>query len=113
MQGGPLTLAWLQLFAAHLSSLEKTELRWSGDLAESAEMRKAYSAIYGRYFSRALLASRFGITDFVPLSRNSTVIANGVTVNRIGRGDIPDWIAWDPVSSCYVLAEAKRQVDRE
>ena len=107
MQGGPLTSAWLQLFQAHLSSLETGKLRWGGDLAESAEMRRAYSAMYGRYFSRALLASRFGITDFVPLRRNCTQIQGGVTVSRTKRGDIPDWIAWDPVANSYVLAEAK------
>ena len=107
VQGAPLTSAWLRLFSAHLSRLETTKLRWRGDLAESAEMRQVYSAMYGRYFSRALLASRFDITDFVPLYGNITRIANGVTVHRISSGDIPDWIAWDPVHRCYVLAEAK------
>ena len=107
MQGGPLTSAWLYLFASHLSRDETRKLRWGGDLAESAEMRRAYSAMYGRYFSRALLESRFRLTDFIPLHTNSTTIENGVTVNRIERGDIPDWIAWDPVSGSYVLAEAK------
>ena len=63
---------------AHLSSKEMRILRWRGDFAESAEMRRAYSAMYGRYFSRALLASRFGFTDFVPLSRNRTIITSAV-----------------------------------
>ena len=103
----PLTSAWLDLFSAHLSESETTKLRWRGDLAESAEMRQVYSAMYGRYFCRALLASRFGITDFVPLRGNTTPIDNGVTVSRILNGDIPDWFAWDPVNNCYVLAEAK------
>ena len=107
MQGSPLASAWLRLFQDHLSNSETRILRWRGDLAESAEMRRAYSAMYGRYFSRALLASRFGFTNFVPLSRNDTPIVNGVTVRRIKRGDIPDWIAWDPAARSYVLAEAK------
>ena len=107
MQGAPLASAWLRLFKDHLSDDETWMLRWKGDLAESAEMRRAYSAMYGRYFSRALLASSFGFTNFVPLSRNDTLIENGVTVRRTNRGDIPDWIAWDPDSQSYVLAEAK------
>ena len=107
MQGSPLASAWLRLFQGHLSISETQILRWRDDLAESTEMRRAYSAMYGRYFSRALLASRFGFTNFVPLSRNDTPIENGVTVRRIKRGDIPDWIAWDPAARSYVLAEAK------
>ena len=107
VQGGPLAPAWLRLFQDHLSILETRILRWRGDLAQSTEMRRAFSAMYGRYFSRALLARSFGLTDFVPLSSNDTPIANGVTVRRIGRGDIPDWLAWDPKTSSYVLAEAK------
>lgn len=107
VQGAPLTSAWLRLFSTHLSKAETTKLRWRGDLAENTEMRRVYSAMYGRYFSRALLASRFGITDFVPLRANNTPFVNGVTVSRILNGDLPDWIAWDPNLNCYVLAEAK------
>ena len=107
LQGGAMTTAWLRLFQTHLSTREATLMRWRGDLAESAEMRRAYSALYGRYFARALLASRLGLTDFVSLRRNVTTIPSGVTVRRISQGDIPDWIAWDPGEGGYVLAEAK------
>ena len=107
MQGGPLVPAWLLLFSAHLSSADKMRLRWGGDLAESAELRRAYSALYGRYFSRALLASRLGLTDFVPLRTNKTRLPNGITIERTSKGDIPDWIAWDPAAGAYCLCEAK------
>lgn len=106
LQGGPLYSAWLRLFQTHLSNNAR-KLQWRGDLAESAEMRRAYSAIYGRYFSRGILASRLGVTDFVSLERKNTTIKDGVTVNRKSKGDIPDWIAWDPINGSYVLAEAK------
>ena len=82
-------------------------LRWRGDFANSAELRRVYSGLYGRYFARALLASRLGITDFIPLNRNDTHIQDGITVERIEKGDIPDWIAWDPQANSYVLGEAK------
>ena len=107
MQGGPLVPAWLRLFSAHLSSADNVRLRWGGDLGESAELRRAYSALYGRYFSRALLASRLGFTDFVPLRTNVTRLPNGVTIRRAAKGDIPDWIAWDPATGSYCLCEAK------
>lgn len=106
VQGGPLYSAWLRLFQTHLSENTR-KLQWRGDLAESAEMRRAYSAIYGRYFSRGILASRLRVTDFVPLARMNTTIENGVTVKRTSKGDIPDWIAWDSINGSYVLAEAK------
>ncbi len=98
---------WLQLFQAHLSVLQPRTLTWRCDLGTGAEMRRAYSGLYGRYFARALLASVLGFTDFIPLERNRTNINGGVTVNRVANGDIPDWIAWDPQGKGYVLGEAK------
>lgn len=105
--GGPLAPAWLRLFRAHLSASELGMLRWRGDLGESAEMRRVYSGLYGRYFARTLLASRLGVTNFVSLNRDCTNIRGGVTVERIEKGDIPDWLAWDAHADCYVLGEAK------
>lgn len=106
LHGGPLVPAWLQLFEAHLSGSETTMLRWRGDLGASAEMRRVYSALYGRYFARALLASELGLTDFIALDGDIT-IQNAVTVRRTHRGDIPDWIAWDQQAGAYTLGEAK------
>ena len=107
IQGSPLAPAWLGLFREHLSQVNRSELRWAGDLAESGEMRRAYSALYGRFFGRAFLASRFGFRDFIPLHYDRTRVGNLVEVTRVKRGDVPDWIAWDPGSQSYVLAEAK------
>ena len=107
MQGSLMASAWLELFQSHLSAHGTNILRWQGDLAESAEMRRAYSAMYGRYFSRGLLASRRGFTDFASLENGCAVLKGGVTVKRSKKGDTPDWIAWDPAAGSYVLAEAK------
>ena len=107
IQGRPLAPAWLQLFEAHLSCSETAILRWRGHLGESAEMRRAYSGLYGRYFARAVLTAELGITLFIPLQTNATPIPGGVTVTRVGSGDVPDWIAWDPGAGCHVLCEAK------
>ena len=107
IQGSPFASAWLQLFQAHLSNTELEMLQWRGNLGTSGETRRAYSGLYGRYFARALLAGELGITDFIPLKTNCTRIDGGVTVCRIKRGDIPDWIAWDPKGPGYVLGEAK------
>ena len=107
LQGSPIAPAWLTLFQDHLSQADTTALRWGEDLAVGAEMRRAYSALYGRFFGRAFLASRFGFTDFVPLDSQWTRVGHSVEVSRVKKGDVPDWIAWDPHSGSYVLAEAK------
>ena len=107
IQGGPLAPAWLGLFEAHLSGSEMAMLRWRGHLGESAEMRRAYSGLYGRYFARAVLAAELGVTLFLSLQTNETPIPGGVTVSRVDDGDIPDWIAWDPGARRHVLCEAK------
>ena len=105
--GVPLASPWLGLFQGHLSKKENTWLRWKDDLAVSAEMRRAYSAIYGRFFARGLLTKKFGFENFVSLERNRTVIKNGVSVCRIKKGSIPDWIVWDPSNNSYAMVEAK------
>ena len=107
LQGGLMSRAWLRLFRAQLSSDEPAWLQWRGDLGESAEIRRAYSALYGRYATRGLLQALFGFRDFVPLRRNITTTPGGIRVQRNAKGDIPDWIAWDPAAQSYVLGEAK------
>ena len=111
IQGSPFASAWLRLFQEHLSTREPRMLRWRGNLGSSSEVRRAYSGLYGRYFARALLAGELGITDFIPLEvprkMNRKRHFGGVTVHRVGEGDVPDWIAWDPRRPGHVLCEAK------
>ena len=113
IQGGSLAPAWLRLFEAHLSSSETAMLRWRGHLGESAEMRRVYSGLYGRYFARAVRSAELGITLFSPLNTKTTPIRGGVTVTRVRSGDIPDWIAWDPQAGCHVLCEAKGRLSEQ
>lgn len=106
VQGTAMASAFLDLFDGHLSTIDTTWLRWRDDLATSAEMRRAYSALYGRFFARGMLQHVQGITNFTPLHTNMTKVGT-VTVARIEDGDIPDWIAWDPAAMAHVLGEAK------
>lgn len=105
-QGQSMASAFLTLFSGHLSQADTRWLRWREDMAASAEMRRAYSALYGRFFARGMLQSTLALRDFVPLHTQSTQ-AGAVTVERLVKGDIPDWIAWDPIAGTYVLCEAK------
>lgn len=107
LQGAPLAAAWLKLFRTQLSVVDTYWLRWRGDFAESAELRRAYSGLYGRFFARALLAHHFGHSRFLSLKRNGLVVPGSVHVRRIAQGDMPDWLAWDDRRSRFVLGEAK------
>ena len=106
LQGSPLVPAWLKLFHTQLSRRDDW-LRWRGDLAESAELRRAYSGLYGRFFARALLTYHLGLTRFHSLGRNGLKVPNGAEVKRTNIGDLPDWLAWDDQHSRLVLGEAK------
>ena len=107
LQGSPMMPAWLKLFRSHLSSNDRYWLRWHDDFAESAELRRAYSGLYGRFMARALLTSRLGFSRFLSLNRNGLVVPGSITVSRHSKGDIPDWLAWDDSNSKFVLCEAK------
>lgn len=107
LQGSPMVSAWLTLFRSHLSGVEQHDLRWGGDLAESAELRRSYSGLYGRFMARALLTSHLGLDRFVSLQRNGIALPGSIAVRRICAGDIPDWLAWDDRNGQFVLCEAK------
>lgn len=107
LQGSPMVSAWLTLFRTHLSSTELHELRWNGDLAESAELRRSYSGLYGRFMARALLTHHLGLSRFVSLKRTGISLPGSIAVTRNAAGDIPDWLAWDSRNNRFVLCEAK------
>ena len=107
LQGSPNAPAWLKLFRTQLSDADSFWLRWKGDMAESGELRRAFSGLYGRFFARALLRNHLGLTRFIPLKRNGVRVHESVEVRRIASGDIPDWIAWDGRNAGFALAEAK------
>jgi hypothetical protein len=99
--------AWLRLFSDALIDHEHNWMIWAENgLGVGKELRRAFSAILGRFMARAYLERRHGITDFVPISSDATAHL-GVTVSRSKTGiGLPDWIAAGP-GSTIVLAEAK------
>jgi hypothetical protein len=107
LQGSPLAASWLKLFRSHLSGSETYWLQWAEDLAQSAELRRAYSGLYGRFAARALLTAHFGFGRFVSLRRNGVEVPGSIKVERTKKGDIPDWVAWDDKAGRHVLCEAK------
>ncbi|MGA0601429.1 hypothetical protein ACO2Q3_12065 [Caulobacter sp. KR2-114] len=76
-------------------------------MAQSAELRRAYSGLYGRFAARALLTAHLGIGRFISLKREGIEVPKSISVKRISKGDIPDWLAWDDRAQQHVLCEAK------
>lgn len=107
LQGSPMTAAWLKLFRSHLSESDPYWMRWRGDFADSAELRRAYSGLYGRIVARALLKEHLGFSRFMSLKRNGLSVPGAIDVERNIKGDIPDWLAWDDRAGEFVLGEAK------
>ena len=110
MQGGPLVRAWLRLFSAHLSWIDNTCTAPMG--RRSRRERRGEARLLGTLwplFSQEPPAcksaglSRLRTTAY----KNHAAFPNRVTVRRIAKGDIPDWIAWDPATGNYCLCEAK------
>jgi hypothetical protein len=75
-----------------------------------AEMRNAWSGLFGRFFARAFL-EREGYTWFYPIPRNPTVITRNLIVQRLAAGEIADWVCARSSQTAsrgnVVVAEAK------
>jgi hypothetical protein len=70
------------------------------------EMRRAFSALFGRFFARAYLNDCHGLVWFVPLDGPTQLIPPRLRVTSGGpRQDLPDWICAG--RGHLALAEAK------
>jgi hypothetical protein len=105
---------WMNLFAALLVPSPTTELRWAGGgPGTNAEIKRAYSALMGRFFGRATLRRDHGCR-WLRQVVDGLELAPGVHLRRrTGQvGDLPDWVGWDDFHCCWVVAEAKGSHDR-
>lgn len=83
------------------------ELVWQGSgPGRGVEMRRTFSALFGRFFARAYLERYHGFTWFAPLDGKETRVSRRIRVRRdASRGDMPDWLCSSP--SKIAIAEAK------
>lgn len=105
---------WMNLFAALLMPAPTTELRWSGSgPGANAEVKRAYSALMGRFFGRAILRRDHGCR-WLRQVFDGLELAPGVYLRRRAgqEGDLPDWVGWDDINGCWVVAEAKGSHDQ-
>jgi hypothetical protein len=105
--GGPM----LALMEALLAPGNGRPLVWleSGP-GVGAEMRNAWSGLFGRFFARAFL-EREGYRWFYPIPRNPTVVSRNLIVQRLAAGEIADWVCARSRQTAsqgnVVVAEAK------
>ena len=72
-----------------------TNLMWKEDgLGRSVEMRRAFSAIFGRFFARAYLECYHNFTWFGPISGDPTYFSKRFRVTRTNgsKAYLPDWL---------------------
>ncbi len=105
---------WMNLFSALLVPHPSVQLRWLGSgPGSNAEVKRAYSALFGRFFGRAVLR-RDHHCRWLRQVHHGMELAPGVTLRRRSGlpGDLPDWVGWDDAHDCFVVAEAKGSHDR-
>lgn len=105
---------WMNLFTAMLMAPPEVELRWAGvGPGTNAEIKRAYSALMGRFFGRATLRFDHGCR-WLRQVVDGLELAPGVHLcRRPGHlGDLPDWVGWDDFNDCWVVAEAKGSHDQ-
>jgi hypothetical protein len=105
---------WMNLFSALLEPHPSIELRWRGTgPGTNAEVKRAYSALFGRFFGRAALRRDHGCR-WLRQVHDGLELAPGIILRRRAGypGDLPDWVGWADHHSCLVVAEAKGSHDR-
>ena len=101
--------AWSILDALLTPTGAGTPFIFKEPLGQAREVKVALSGLFGRFVASAYLERYFNLSIFAHLG--SRVIdldrRRKVTVKRLSRGDLPDWIACSSDLSSLTVAEAK------
>lgn len=104
---------WMNMFSALLEPHPSSELRRLGiGPGSNAEIKRASSALFGRFFGRAALRRHHGCRWLRQVC-DGIEVAPGIRLQRRpgNGGDLPDWVGWDDANDCLVVAEAKGSYD--
>jgi hypothetical protein len=98
-----------------LLDLASAEFRFIEPLGQSREVKTALSGLFGRFVARAYATRHLGLTHFshvaAPPMRLSGPMRGELRRVPGRRGDMPDWVAWGPLSGMAIV-EAKGCHDR-
>ncbi|MEJ8799661.1 hypothetical protein WKR88_25590 [Trinickia caryophylli] len=83
-------------------------------LGQAREVKVALSGLFGRFVARAYLERYMGLSIFAHLGQRNIALnaRQRISVARIARGDLPDWVACTSRLSNLTVAEAKGCHDR-
>lgn len=106
---------WIDLFGALLSA--GTDLTWLGSgPGGEAEVKRAFSALFGRFFGRAVLRREHNIRYLRQISEGMMLAPDITLQRRLGAGadgDLPDWVGWDYGRRVWAVCEAKGSYNRQ
>ena len=105
--------AWSILDALLTPTGAGTPFIFKGPLGQAREVKVALSGLFGRFVARAYLERYFNLSIFAHLG-NHFINLDGrrkISVKRLSRGDLPDWIACSSNLSSLTVAEAKGSHD--
>jgi hypothetical protein len=108
--------AWVGMFGALLEpGTDTSPLMWSADgPGGEAEIKRAYSALFGRFFGRAVLRHEHGCFGLRQV-RDGMELSPGIELHRKIpglKGDLPDWVGWVPARGCFTICEAKGSYEK-
>lgn len=87
------------------------ELRWLGDgVGKGREMKRGFSAIFGRFFARWYLTKHHRFYYFLPTDQQNGCQFGSLRIQRTKGQDLPDWFMAGP-NGC-ALGEAKGSHDK-
>jgi hypothetical protein len=86
-----------------------TPFIFKGPLGQAREVKVAVSGLFGRFVARAYLERYFNLSIFAHLGTRMIDLdrRRQVKIQRLSRGDLPDWIACASDLSSLTVAEAK------
>jgi hypothetical protein len=86
-----------------------TPFIFKNPLGHAREVKVALSGLFGRFVARAYLERYFHLSIFAHLGSRTLVLdrRRQVTIKRLSRGDLPDWLACASNLSSITVAEAK------
>jgi hypothetical protein len=101
--------AWSILDALLAPTGTGTPFIFKEPLGQAREVKVALSGLFGRFVARAYLERYFNLSIFAHLGSRTIDLdrRRQVTVKRLSRGDLPDWIACAANLSSLTVAEAK------
>jgi hypothetical protein len=78
-------------------------------LGQAREVKVALSGLFGRFVARAYLERFFNLSIFAHLGSRTIDLdrRRRVSITRLSRGDLPDWVACAANLSSLTVAEAK------